>query len=165
MFTINDPSFLDSLTPKDEEKGLTKKEISTAALNRYFNSLYLNLKLRNAVRFTKDIISKEVFSATDAYESLFKNILGIINGYDTREEIDGTLNVGYKPVYNKKSIDSFAQGIDNMMRFNSFMNLGYQIYKNEVSRNDETLMIDFTMGGNINAVVDKFKELTFGSEK
>jgi hypothetical protein len=156
---------LDSLTPKDEEKGLTKEEISTAALDKYFNSLYLNLKLRNAVRFTKDIISKEVFSATDAYESLFKNILGIINGYDTRKEMDGTLNVGYKPVYNKKSIDSFAQGIDNMMRFNSFMNLGYQIYKNEVSRNDETHMIDFTMGGDINAVVDKFKELTLGSKK
>jgi hypothetical protein len=127
--------------------------------------LYLNLKLRQAVRFTKDIVSRQVFSATDAYESLFKNILGIINGYDTRTDVDGSKNVGYKQVYNKKSIDSFAQGLDNMMRFNSFMNLGRSIYENEVAKYGDTAMIDFTMGGDMNAVVNRFKTLIFGDKK
>lgn len=165
MFTINDPTFLESLTPKDEKKGLTSNEISTAALNKYFNELYLNMKFRAASKYTKEIISRQVFSATDAYESLFKNILGIINGFDERVDIDGTQNVGYKQVYNAKSIDSFADGIDNMMRFNSFMSLGVKIYQNEITRNGSTQMIDFTLGGDIDAVVDKFKEVVFGNKE
>ena len=165
MWTINDPDFLGSLTPKDKEKGLTKSEISRAALNRYFNTLYLNLKFHAATFYTRDILSRELFSATQEYESLFKNILGIINGIDTREELDGKQNIGYKKVYNKDSIDSFAEGIDNMMRFNSFMSIGPEIYRNDITKHGSTSMIDFTMGGDINAVVNKFDELVIGTKE
>ena len=165
LFTINDESFLESLTPADENKGLTKQEISKAALHQYFNQLYLNLKFRAATRYTREILSRQLFSATGAYESLFKNILGIINGFDERFEMDGTRRVGYKEVYNKKSIDSFADGVDNMMRFNSFMALGPSIYKNAAIKHGDTRMIDFTMGGDIQAVVNKFMELTMGSKE
>lgn len=165
LFTINDKDFLSSLKPKDEKKGLTAKEISTAALDKYFNELYLNMKLRSAVRYTKEIISRQLFSATNAYESLFKNILGIINGFDERTDINGDENIGYNPLYNAKSVDSFADGIDNMMRFNSFMSLGASIYKNDVTKHGSTNMIDFTLGGNTLAVIDKFKELVIGSKE
>lgn len=164
MFTINDPQFLESLTPKDEKKGLTREEISTAALDRYFNQLYLNMKLHAATRYTREIISRQLFSATDVYESLFKNILGIINGFDERTDTDGTPNIGYKTVYNQESIDSFANGVDNMMRFNSFMTIGPSVYKNAITKSGSTQMIDFTMGGDMNAVVAKFQELVLGSK-
>ena len=165
VFTINDEEFLSKLIPKDEKKGLTEKEISTAALDKYFNELYLNMKLRNAVKYTKDIISRQLFSATDAYESLFKNILGIINGFDERTDVGGMPNIGYKPIYNVKSVESFAEGIDNMMRFNSFMTIGRNIYENAIAKHGSTSMIDFTMGGDINAVVNKFKQLTIGTKE
>lgn len=165
LFTINDEEFLKGLTPKDENKGLTANEISTAALDKYFNELYLNKKLMAATRYTKEILSRQLFSATGVYESLFKNILGIINGFDERTDINGMPNIGYKQAYNAKSIDSFAEGIDNMMRFNSFMTLGSNIYKNEIVKYGSTNMIDFTMGGDINAVVTKFKQLTLGSKE
>lgn len=165
LFTINDQEFLSKLTPKDEKKGLTPNEISTAALDKYFNELYLNMKLRAATRYTREIISRQLFSATDTYESLFKNILGIINGFDERTDVNGMPNAGYKQLYNTQSIDSFAEGIDNMMRFNSFMNLGPSIYKNAVAKYGSTTMIDFTMGGDINTVVNKFKQITIGSKE
>lgn len=165
LFTINDPDFIKSLTPKDEKKGLTQNEISQAALHQYFNSLYLDLKLKAAVFYTKDILSRQLFSATSCYESLFKNILGIINGFDIRTNIDGSQNIGYNTVYNKKSIDSFAEGIDNMMRFNSLMAFGPDIYKNAITKHGSTNMIDFTIGGDMNSVINKFKELTIGANK
>ena len=96
---------------------------------------------------------------------MFKNILGIINGIDTREELDGKQNIGYKKVYNKDSIDSFAEGIDNMMRFNSFMSIGPEIYRNDITKHGSTSMIDFTMGGDINAVINKFDELIIGTKE
>lgn len=164
-FTINDPNFLSSLTPKDEKKGLTREEISKAALNKYFKELYLDRKLRQATKYTKQIISRQLFSATDTYESIFKNLLGIINGVQEREEIDGTQNNGYGIVYNSKSVDAFADGIDNMMRFNVFMTTGPSIYKNNIQKGGNTQMIDFTMGGDINAVTNKVKELIYGNGK
>lgn len=162
-FTINNPDFLASLTPKDEKKGLTKEEISKAALDKYFKGLYLDRKLRQATKYTREIVSRQLFSATSTYESIFKNLLGIINGEEERVELDGTVNKGYGIVYNSKSIDAFADSIDNMMRFNVFMTMGPSIYKNNIEKGGNTQMIDFTMGGDINAAIAKFRELVFGN--
>jgi hypothetical protein len=96
---------------------------------------------------------------------LFKNLLAIINGESSRIDYDGITELfGYNPSFNSESLKSFANGLENIIRFNSFMAVGYPIYGKEIKNNSESNMIDFTMGGDMNAVIDKINTLIYGSD-
>jgi len=63
-FTINEPDFEKTVAPSNPEVGVTKSDISRAALKRYFGELYLDDKLDNATFWIKEILSTQLFSAT-----------------------------------------------------------------------------------------------------
>lgn len=168
LFTINKPGFEESVQPRPGavSNKPTSHDISREALRQYFNNTYLDLKLRKAVQYTKDVLSHQLFTATDQYESLFKNLLAIINGESSRIDYDQvTLLFGYNPSFNSESLKSFANGLENIIRFNTFMSVGYSIYKKEIKNNSESNMIDFTMGGDMSAVIDKVNTLVYGSDE
>ena len=184
MFYINDPKFfekdLDSYIDKEtlnecKDKSIKEKlsiitdkqKLSEAALYKYFTDLYLGKKLNLATYYTKRILSNQLFTATDQFQDIFKLIVGKITGTTQYKMVKSFLSQDsgmiYDPIYNQNSIKALSNGLDNIFRFYSFMNIGYDIYQKRSKRDDR--MIDFTIGGNIEEVVNKFRSLVFGDNE
>jgi hypothetical protein len=163
----------------------------------------LDKKLYTATKLTREILSHQTFTATQPFDQIFKSVCGLISGSTTYTE-QGYIKKGdeekfyskkrqaFTPIFDDKIIQSVAQGIDNMMRFDVLMYYGPKIYRKERSKyvvpqntqigfksamlspikyimrklnlDNSWGMIDFTMGGNKNAVRNKFKQLVFGDE-
>jgi len=161
-FTINDPEWIKSVKSSNPDIGVSKEDISKAAIDKYLKDLYLDRKLRMATKYIKQILSHQLFVATDQYESIFKNVLMLIGDSERRTDVDGSLNIGYKGVFRDEDVKRISEGIDSVIRFNSLMSYGYDIYTNEIKNHEDSYMIDFTMGGDITAVVDKYRSLVEG---
>ena len=163
LWTINDESFIKSI-PVNKDKKVTVKDISKHALDRYFSLMYLDKKLYNATKYTKAILRHQTFTATDGFDQLYTTICGILNGNKDYTDVNGKPVTKYNKLYGKDTAQTIAGAIDNIVRFNSFMNVGTQIYNDAVESGD-TFMIDFTIGGNQEAVIIKIRELLFGTKQ
>lgn len=165
---INDDTFK-YRAPKNEKGEIDSAAASDMAVNEYFEKLYLNDKLVKALKYTKELLSTQCISATKEFEDLYTNIMQGIYGkveFDDLSAPKGQQNrgEGYGTQYRQNSAESISDCIDNIVRFNSFMNLGSEIYNDEINENPGTNMIDFTFGGNIESVIDKVQQLYFGGE-
>ena len=143
------------------------------ALKVYFTSLYLEDKLYRATKMTREILKDWTYTATDEYSKLFSTICGIMFGEEMKSIVNrdgkviGEVPIGYKPIKNDDIVESIGEGIDNTMRFNALLNLGYDVYKRNggLSLGEAEGMIDFTCGGSLDNIIEKSKELFYGSEK
>ena len=64
---------------------------------------------------------------------------------------------GFGQVYKQDRANSISEALDNISRYNLFMNYGYEIYQEELDKNPDTKMIDFTLKNSKDAVVAKME--------
>lgn len=159
---------------KNGEKRKTHKEIEDAektygknyALERYFNSTFLDSKLKNATKLTRTILRNQLCTATENFEDIFKSFAFAINGGNTlhREYLDKdkkiqTTNVYvYNPIVNAEVVSSISQAIDNIMRY-------YILRAAPAKQTQEERAsggIDFTCKNNPKEVRRQFSRLMFG---
>lgn len=165
---INTEEFRNS-QPKDEKGNVDHNASSDKALDIYFENLYLHDKLSKAVHYTRDILKRESIVATDVYSSIFIKMMQDIYGYKVFEDLSKDLDKrkigeGFGAVVNQDNAKALATGLENISRFNWFMHYGNKIYQDEVANNPNTQMIDFTFGGDTQAMIDKMQELYFGKD-
>ena len=189
-----DSFYIKGKEPKNEED-------VTFALRYYFGKTFLDKKLYTATKLTRDILSHQTFTATEPFDQIFKSICGLISGsttyteqgYNKKGKFYSKRRQAFNPIFDDKIIQSVAQGIDNMMRFDVLMYYGPSIYRKERSKyivpretsigfksaitspikyvirklnlDNSWGIIDFTMNGNKNAVRNKFKQLVFGDNE
>ena len=113
---------------QDKKEKNSKQRDSQEALYYYFSKTYLDEKLYTATRLVKDILSSQSYVATSTFNNLFKSLMAFIKG-EVVYTANGTKRIGYNKVKDKEFISDIASYIDNIMRFNVFMNNGYDIYK------------------------------------
>ena len=150
LWTINEEGFDQQFINK--QGNVDKSKAQQEAMRRYFEESYLEHKFDEATKLVKQILSQQLFSGTQQYEDIFKEIFCQINGKRQKSGI-------YEKELSADKIDAMGDAIDNMMRFNALFNVGSKII--------ETLpegTYDFTMGGNKKNVIAKWQELLFGSE-
>lgn len=150
FWTINEEGYDQQFLK--EKGGVDKDAAQKEAMRRYYQDSYLEHKFDAAVDLIKEILQEQLFSATDQYEDIFKEIFGQINGKRKKSGI-------YEKELSANKIDAIGDALDNVMRFNALFNTGRKVL--------ETLpegTYDFTLGGNKQAVIEKFGEILFGSE-
>jgi hypothetical protein len=104
--------------------------MSKAALDKYFTESFLDKKLRKACDYTARIMSSQLFTCTDAFGFVFRTICGSFFGY-TKLVVDKDANKfydAYGKIYKDEVVQSISSAIDNIMRFNSLMGYGYDVY-------------------------------------
>ncbi|WP_173431858.1 hypothetical protein [Sharpea azabuensis] len=65
----------DSADAIKKQSSIIKKEGNSYPLRKYFGSLFLDSKLLNAVNLTRQILSRETYSATNDFEKLFTSVM------------------------------------------------------------------------------------------
>lgn len=163
-FIIDDEKFKNELPLKksdDDKNGFSSKQRTVAALDIYFNKTFLNLKLNNAVNITRRILSTQLITATDKYMDVFERVCTTLSGeveYSTQtdpriQETNADKVKSYKLINNQDVVQEIGNKLDNILRYNALKQFGQQVYE------DDGMMIDFTMGGNQNAVQEKMASL------
>jgi hypothetical protein len=99
------------------------------------NDSYLNDKFTNATDLIRQILSRQLFTATSQFETSFRSAMAMING--------GEVDL-YEKEFNEEKLKAISEAIDNTMRFNALFNQGAESlqYLSEGS-------FDLTLGGNI----------------
>lgn len=143
------------------------------ALSKYFNSTYLMDKFTKAHRMNKQINQHQLIDATEAFNKVFSNYLSVISGI-----------VEYNPVVLKDGVPTFtsenpintfdgskirkdtaidvANAIESIIQFKILMSEGPRLMSRYTNYSEEnaTGPIDFTCGGDIDAVVKKMADLS-----
>lgn len=164
LWTINQPGFENQFTSADGK--IDNEAMSKAALTKYFTESFLDKKLRKACDYTARIMSEQLFTCTNAFNSIFRTVCGSFFGY-TKLVIDESKDEfynAYNKIYKDEVVQSISMAIDNVMRFNSLMSYGYTVYDKEKKKHSNTRMIDFTLGGDKQAVINNVKRLLFGTD-
>lgn len=133
-------------------------------LTHYFTKTFLDDKLKKATFFTKDLLKHQTFTATDQYKNLYIAINQIIKGDASYTDFNGHVHHAYNPIGNRDTFREIGLALDNIIRYTMFNQYGpvaYKAYKNADEVNAEG-PIDYTMGGNIEDVINKLKLLQFG---
>lgn len=166
VFYINDQQLSDKNATADKsgKVKVDKKQRSRNALKKYFNELYLHDKLVNAVRYTRDILRPELISASVLYERVLRTYYASINGFEVYVDENNIPIRCYNRIHRESTRKAVASGIDITLRNLLLSANGYTLYQNEVNKNPDTRMIDFTMGGSENAVRDKLQSLLFDTD-
>ena len=163
LWVINDPDFINSVPLRKKNKKPLKKDVSYMALKKYFESMYLEKKLNSAVNYTKGILEHQLFTATDAYDNIFTTICSIMFGSSTVQTVDGKEYNLYGLIYKDETLQTIANAIDDIIRYNVFVNQGPQsITKLHESGND--LAIDL-IGTGSDYIRENMKRLLFGNDK
>lgn len=135
------------------------KENKSYALNRYFNNSFLSSKLYKATGLVKVILRNQLFTATGPFESIYKTFM--CNTVGSTKLSDGT--IAYDKIYDEKIVTTVAQAIENVMRYQSMVNVEQQI--NQEEQKALQGFIDFTCNNNPQEVYDKLYSLIFGDEE
>lgn len=167
LFTINDPNFVNSLPEKRMSDGsvapLTAADISKYALDRYFGDMFLDKKLNAALKYERLLLNGQSFKASGLYKSIFFTVCSSIFGSSNVVDTTGKVYPGYAKVYDDDVIQAIGDAIDDVMRYNAFMSVGYQEYQEIYKKNPD--VIDFTFGGNPSLAVSYMKSLLFGIQE
>ena len=167
-FYINKPGFdekveqyMDDLKSRGIE--MTKQQAeSRLAIDMYYRDTFLGSKFYNAINLTRYILSSQTFTATRLFDNMFRNIAGQVNGFVDVRDNKGVVN--YKKISDEKKITDIAESVDNAIRFLSFFGIGSKLYGDPKFRQKYPDAIDFTFGGDVNALKNKIKDILFGNE-
>lgn len=147
--------------PKSAISGFASKY----ALRRYFGDTWLDTMFYSARKYTQEILSGQVFPATKEFKSIFKYIMGTKFGYTSWTDFNGVSHEGYNPNggANEKVAQEISNAIDNVMRAVAFTRMGYDTFKEMQDSYPDA--IDFTMGGNTEAVYERMRSILYGDSK
>ena len=147
--------------PLDKDGNLDVKARTSAAMNYYFGELFLESKLNSAINLTRDIASKQLIVATEAFDKLFTSVMQSLYGrkvfvdYSHGSENGTVIGEGWGKIYDKNKPGYIANALDNICRFYALLNLSNYI---------DTETVDLTVGKSKTQLVDKLKELYFGKD-
>lgn len=138
---------------------------SRYALRKYFGDTWLDSMFYSARKYTQEILSGQVFPATKEFKQVFKYIMGTKFGYTNWIDFNGNSHEGYNPNggANEKVAQEISNAIDNVMRAVAFTRMGYSTFQEIQDRYPDA--IDFTMGGNSEAVYERMRDILFGNSK
>lgn len=138
---------------------------SRYALDKYFSTTWLDSMFYSAKYYTKQLLAGQVFPATREFESVFKYIMGSKFGFTSWVGFDGTVHEGYNPDggANEKIAQAVSNAIDNAMRTVAFTRMGYRMFEEIQHRHPDA--IDFTMGGNTEAIYERVRDILFGNSE
>lgn len=159
---INDSKFIQTVPIREGKKKPLKKDISYMALKKYFEDMFLDKKLNSAVRYTKGILENQLFTATDAYDDIFTTLCSVMFGKDEIECVDGKKYSVYGTIYKDETLQAIANGIDDIIRYNVFMNQGPRSLKVIRERGND-LAIDFIKEGK-DYIRQNMKRILFGDK-
>ena len=163
MWVINDPEFIKSVPLRKDSTKPLKKDVSYTALKKYFSEMYLDKKFQAATKYTKGILEHQLFCATDAYDNIFTTVCSVMFGKESIECIDGKTYDLYGTIYKEDTLTAIAGGIDDIVRYNVFVNQGpmsLQVAR-EHGNNDA---IDF-IGSGKDYIRQNMKRLLFGNNE
>ena len=163
MWVINDPEFIKSVPLRKDNTKPLKKDVSYTALKKYFSEMYLDKKFQAATKYTKGILEHQLFCATDAYDNIFTTVCSVMFGKESIECIDGKTYDLYGTIYKEDTLTAIAGGIDDIVRYNVFVNQGpmsLQVAR-ERGNNDA---IDF-IGSGKDYIRQNMKRLLFGNNE
>lgn len=167
LFTINTPDFVQSLPKKKDSAGkevdLDAADISKYALDKYFGEMFLDKKLNAALKYERLLLNGQSFKASNLYKSIFFTVCSSIFGSSPVVDTEGKTYPGYSRVYNDDVIQAIGNAIDDIMRYNVFMSVGYQEYQEIYKKNTD--VIDFTFGGNPAEAISYMHDLLFGVQE
>ncbi|QWM90615.1 hypothetical protein [uncultured phage cr61_1] len=167
-FYINKPGFDEKVEQYIKElksRGIlmTKQQAeSRFAIDMYYKNTFLGSKFYNAINLTRYILSALTFTATRLFDNIFRNIAGQVNGFVDVSDNKGTVN--YSKISDEKKVTDIAESVDNAIRFLSFFGIGSKLYGDPKFRQQHPDAIDFTFGGDVNALKNKIKDILFGNE-
>lgn len=163
------------------------------AMSIYFEHTFLWDKFTQAHNLTKQILRRQLLTATTPFEQLFSNVSERLNGtltYDKplyKENEDGVWQVEYhinrktggkvwhtsehktfRPYSNEDTAQRVAVALDNIARFNILMNSGKVVKKKEqilIGEGEQTsIPVDLSFGGDLNKALPYFTKLLFGTK-
>ena len=162
LFTINDSEFKLSV-PKKKNNTLDRDAESRMALAEYFDKTFLHDKLTKATGYTKDILKTQLFTATNIFEDIFKATMIKFFGSSIVDTGNGEVQV-YNKTYDKNLIKNITNALDNIMRYNALSNYGAGMFDGIVDKYGIS-PLDFTMNGDRNAVMQKMRDLIYGTSE
>ena len=151
------------------------KDDKSYAARKYFGSLFLDDKFENAKNFTRTILSRQTYMATNEFDSVFKSLMQQLNG--TVEVTSSKMSNGvlltspmylYGEVKDEDLVNSIAQAIDDIMRFRVLMHNGSRTFnrlKKNIPEESYSGPIDFTFGGDSQLLASELERLFHGNKE
>lgn len=143
---------------------------SQNALNRYFESTFLESKLFAATGLVKDILSTQMFTASTLFDDMMYTMMGEIYGFvDVTDKDKNKLHL-YDRVYDKRVVQAVSDAAENVIRQRMLFFYGSPKLYDDDSYDFDMLEkqseysgpIDFTFGGSIEQLHKELKRLYFG---
>lgn len=148
------------------------KDDKSYAARKYFGSLYLDDKFINAKNFTKQILSRQTYMATNEFDAIFKSLMQQLNGttkVQASRMSNGVLITEpmdlYGEVKDEDFVNAMAQAIDNIMRYRVLMHNGVRVlnrFKRSMDAGSYSGPIDFTFGGDPQILASELERLFNG---
>ena len=139
------------------------------ALNRYFESTFLESKLYAATGLVRDILSTQMFTASKLFDDMMYTMMGEIYGFvEVVDDNQNKLHL-YEKVYDKKVVQAVSDAAENVIRQKMLLFYGapktiddsYD-YRRVEKENGYSGSIDFTFGGHIEDLHKELRRLYFG---
>ena len=93
------------------------------ALRTYFGQTFLSTKLHHATSLARKLLRTQTFPATKVFQDIFTSTMGIFGERKTIQYNNGSENLAYKHIGDKKVVDRFSQYIDSIIRARLSRNL------------------------------------------
>lgn len=148
------------------------KDDKSYAARKYFGSLFLDDKFSSAKNFTRQILSRQTYVATNEFDFVFKSLMQQLNG--TKQVTQQYMSDGvliskpldlYGEVKDEDLVKAMAQAIDNIMRYRVLMHNGVKTlnrFKRSMDQGSYSGPIDFTFDGDPQILSSELERLFNG---
>ncbi len=147
-------------------------------LQKYFETTFLEKKLLSSVNMMNDILKNDIVTASEEFDSIVNTVFGEIYGFSTiTDEFHNKIHP-YDTVFDKQSIQSISNELENTFRHKMLFMYGPKIY-DQMTGLDSTKdsydyyqvqkdrgysgVIDFTFGGDEDVMLNELKRIWNGN--
>ena len=148
-------------------------------LHKYFESTFLEKKLYASINMMNKILKNDVVTASEEFDSIVNTIFGEIYGFTSATDALGNIMHPYETVFDKQSIQSISNELENTFRHKMLFMYGPKIY-DRMTGQDSTKdsydyyqvqkdrgysgVIDFTFGGDEDVMLNELKRIWNGDQ-
>lgn len=136
-----------------EQRKTVKEKHSKEALDKYFEELFLDYKLKQAISLSRQMLYRQSFTASKTYRPLFFNTMSKLFGQEVINSPEPS--IGYRQVMNPKTVQAVSNALSGLFRAKAVE--GTNRYQKGLDM-QFTGPIDFTFGGD-KATADGFVHL------
>lgn len=147
-------------------------------LHKYFESTFLEKKLMSSINMMNDILKQDIVTASEEFDSIVNTIFGEIYGFTTIVDKLGNKLHPYESVFDKQSVQSISNELENTFRHKMLFIYGPKIY-DQMAGVDSTSdsydyyktqkdkgysgVIDFTFGGDEEVMLAELSRIWNGN--